>query len=83
MYFWKNKQNTGQVFKDKAGIGMRTTAYNGQLVLLVIPGPFSSGVILQLSFKKKKKVKYTPENIIYSSTNSNLCFKTYDFGHEK
>lgn len=24
-YFWKNKQHTGQVFKDKACTGMRTT----------------------------------------------------------
>lgn len=54
--------------------------------MLVILSPFSSGIKLQLSIKKKKKtkkVKYTQANIIYSSTNSNLCFRTYDFGHER
>lgn len=75
-YFWKNKQNKWQIFKDKAGAGMRTTACYGQLVPLVSTDPFSSGVKFQLSINKKKRKKsqlYTsryPNSSIYS----NPCF---------
>lgn len=55
-YFWKNNQNTGQAFKDQAGTGMRTTAYNEQFVPLVSPSPFNCGVKLQLKKKKNKKI---------------------------